>query len=180
MVNFVKLADGTIVEATVVTKREVQDIARRPQVLAALTKLADKNAEVGKWLLDNQEAVLKTYVAGSVTRVTKAERKALSKAVEFVVETLAKEPKVAFLVEHADDIVSAFKWPTQKRTEDKGSAVLDAFLELTDDNEDLAKWLIDNKDALNTAYNTGKPKPSEATLAILAEARAKAAAMRTA
>jgi hypothetical protein len=159
------------------TMKELNDHKRLPQVKAALLKLADKNAELADWLLAKEDDILNTFGAGSVRRVTKAERKELAKALEHIADTLKDDNKAKFVVNNTQAILDTFKWPGQTRVkaEDKEAVVLAAFVELTDGNEDLAKWLAKSEDALEAAYSAGivKREVSPETMAALATARDK-------
>lgn len=163
--------NGQIVEAEVLTQKEIAEVERTPKVKEALAKLAAGNADLATWLFDNKANIEATYSAGTVRRVTKQEKKALEKALAHIVETLKDDPKAKFVVDHASAIRETFKWPNQKRVkeEEKEAAVKEAFLELTDGNEELATWLIAKKDELAAAYATGvqKREVSEKTMAAL-------------
>jgi hypothetical protein len=178
--SLVQLADGTIQEVELLSKKDAAEIVRVPQVKAAINNLTKNNAEMSNWLFDNRPAILTTYNAGSVRRVTKSERKALEKSLEHVVETLKNDIKAKFVVENSAAIFETFKWPNQKRVapEEKEAFVKEAFYELTDGNEGLTEWLLENKSALLEAYDTGlvKREVSPEMLAKLAEARAKRSA----
>jgi hypothetical protein len=169
------------------TKAEAVDYLRTPQILAALNKLTDKNAELVAWLIEHEDNIANAFDSGTIRRVTKQERKALEKALAYVVEALGTDPKAKFVVDNADAISDTFKWPNQKRVapEDKAAAIKTALLELTSEEAADAKvtdWIIANKEGLDAAFNAGvvKREVSQKTLDALAEARAKAAAGREA
>ena len=132
------------------TKAEAEEHLREPVVLEALTTLASDDADSAKWLLENRDLIIATYRAGKIRRVSKAERKMLVTALEEITE--------GFLFDHRAAVISSFRWPTVERGTDEAEATKTAFMEVCEDNEPLADWLIDNKDALIEAYNTGKPK----------------------
>jgi Arc/MetJ-type ribon-helix-helix transcriptional regulator len=162
------------------TAKEMNEARRGPLVQAALSSLTGKNPDLVDWLTKNQNAIIASYNAGNMRRVLKNERKALTKALEYVSTTLAADPKAKFVVENANAIAETFKWPGQKRikAEDKDAAIQEAFLELTGDNAELSAWLLSNKDALEAAYDAGIPKRpmNPKALEALAAGRAKAAA----
>lgn len=182
--QFVQLADGTFAEAQVLTKAQANNLVRAPQVRNAFLALTKKNEEVTDWLVDNQDAVESAFDAGTIRRVSKAERKALTKALSHIAEVLATDTNAEFVVKHRAAIVDTFKWPNQKRIaeEDKAAAIETAFMEATGDNEKLVDWIIKNKDGIEMAYATGivKREVPQATLDALAEHRAKVAAAKEA
>jgi len=161
------------------TKAEAFNHVRRPKILAALHKLTDNNQELSTWLIDNQEHVEVAFELGTIRRVTKSERKKLEKSIEEL-KTLSGNPKLAFLVENADVIAEVFRWPTVKRMtdEEKAFAAKNTLMGASGNNEELASWIIANKDGVLAAYEAGvekrevNPKATEA----LAAYRAKKAA----
>jgi hypothetical protein len=146
----VELQKGFMVDGRVfATKALAEEYLRGPEVLEALGKLAG-NADSAQWLFDNEAAIMATYKAGKIRRVSSKERKELEDA-------LAKIES-GFLAVHRDAILSSFRWPTVSRVTDPASAVGEAFLELCDGNGDLADWLIANQEVLVATYDTGKVK----------------------
>lgn len=140
------------------TKEEASDFIRKPLIKAALMVLTGNQGDLVDWLIANQTELQDSYVAGTITRVTKAERKELKKAVDTVVASGLTG--IQFIIDNADQLVASFKWPTKARVkpEEKEAAVREAFLDLTDNNAELVDWLIANKDGLDAAFEAGKEK----------------------
>jgi len=167
--------DGQVFDS----KAEALNHVRRPKIQAALLKLTDNNQELSTWLIDNQEHVEVAFELGTIRRVTKSERKKLEKSIEEL-KTLSGNPKLAFIVENADVIAEVFRWPTVKRMtdEEKAFAAKNTLMGASNNNEELASWIIANKDGVLAAYEAGiekrevNPKATEA----LAAYRAKKAA----
>jgi dsDNA-binding SOS-regulon protein len=164
------------------TKAEAQDHLRRPQIQAALANVTAGNAELSQWLLDNQDTVESAFDIGTIKRVTKSERNKLAKAMEHL-KTL-DDPKLAFVRENADAIVETFSWPSVKRMTDeqKAAAARNSLVAASDGNEELADWVVENKDRILEAFQAGKPKQTVNPKAAeaLAAYRAKKAAEKAA
>jgi len=158
------------------TKAEAQAHIRRPKVLAALLKLTDGKEDLANWLIENQEPVEVSFEVGTIRRVTKAERKKLEKAIEEL-KTQTGNPKLAFLVEHADVIGEVFRWPTVKRMTDaeKATVAKNTLMAASGNNAELSDWVIANKDGILAAYDAGiekrevNPKAQEALAAYRAK-----------
>ena len=178
------MVNGVVTEVETLSAKEAAEVKRQPMVKTALDMLTQGNADLVSWLLDNKGQILGAFGAGTVRRVTKQERKALQKALDYIVEVMKNDPKAKFVVEHAVAISETFKWPNQKRVapEDKANAIKEAFLDITEGNAELSDWLVANEAALEEAYNAGveKRQVSQATLDALAAARAKRGAAATA
>jgi hypothetical protein len=160
-----ELKKGFVVEGQFfATKADAEEFLRTPVVLEALTVLTSDEAS-SKWLLENRDAILSTYKAGQIRRVSKAERKALVKALDEVTE--------GFLADNRDSIITSFRWPKVTRDTDSAEALKTAFVELCEGNEELADWLLATKAELEEAFNAGKPKRkvSQKALDALAEFR---------
>jgi dsDNA-binding SOS-regulon protein len=155
------------------TRREAQDYLRRPKIEAALNGFIDDNADLVKWLIENQETVTDAFQAGTIRRVSKSERNKLEKALDHVKSL--NDPKLAFLKDNADAIAETFRWPTVKRMDDDQKAAL-AKEQLTlaaEGQEEVADFVIENKDAILEAFEAGKVKKpiNPKALAGLAEYR---------
>lgn len=170
------------------TKAEAQDFLRRPKIRTALLAVTANKVDLADWLLENQEAVEQAFETGTIRRVTKSERKKLEKACEALKE-FAHEPKIAFLVENADVIAKSFRWPSVERMTDEAKAVAarNSLVAASEGNEELANWIIENKEAVLAAYEAGVEKrqiSNKATEALAAyrakKAQEKAAAERAA
>ena len=140
------------------TKAEALDFIRRPKIEEALNKLTENNKELTNWLLDNQEVVEKATAAGVISRVTKSERNQLRKALDAVIAVDDKH--FEFLQKHADAIVDSFAWPSVKRMDDAEKAVLarNTITAASEGNEELANWVVSNKDAVLECYQAGIEK----------------------
>lgn len=161
------------------TRQEAMTYLRRPKILEALNKVTSNNKELSTWLLENQETVEMAFETGTIRRVTKVEHNKLSKALDALKE-IQGNSKIAFLQENATAILESFRWPSVKRMDDaeKAIAARNTLVSASEGNEELAKWILDNKDAVLNAYDAGvekrqvNPKAAEA----LAAYRAKKAA----
>ena len=163
------------------TKKEAMDYLRRPKITEALLKVTNNNKELTDWLVEHQEQVEVAFETGTIRRVTKSEQKKLDKALEALKEI--DDQRVAFLVENADAISESFRWPSVKRMDDdqKATAAKNTLVGISG-REDVAEWILANKDAVLGAYDAGvekravSPKATEA----LAAYRAKMAAEKAA
>ena len=172
------------VDRTFESKAEAADYLRRPKVLEALNKLTEGNAELNTWLFDNRESVEMAFETGTIKRVTKQEAKKLGEALNYIANTLAGDKKAAFVVENVAVIKDSFRWPTVKRMtdEEKATAARNSLVATTGGQEDLAVWILANKDAILEAFQAGVVKRvmPQSTLDNLAAWRAKQAAEKAA
>jgi len=166
------------------TKAEAQDFLRKPKIRTALLAVTAGKTELTEWLIDNSETVETAFEVGTIKRVTKSEKKKLEKALDALVEGYAHEPKLAFLVENAGAIKETFRWPsvTRMKDEEKAKAAREALVAATEGREDVADWIIANKDAILAAYAAGIEKREVSTAATegLNAYRAKKAAEKAA
>ena len=166
------------------SKAEAADYLRRPKVLEALNKLTEGNAELNTWLFDNRESVEMAFETGTIKRVTKQEAKKLGEALDYIANTLAGDKKAAFVVENIAAVKDSFRWPTVKRMtdEEKATAARNSLVATTGGQEDLAVWILANKDAILEAFQAGVVKRAmpQSTLDNLAAWRAKQAAEKAA
>lgn len=166
------------------TKAEAQEFLRKPAVIAALMNLTQNNTELSEALYAKRENVEIAFEAGTIRRVSKTEYGQLRKALDHVVGTLKDDKKAAFVVDHVDAIYESFRWPAVKRLtpEEKASAALKGLIVSFDGNEDVARWIVANKDAILEAFKAGVEKrevPASAASG-LAAYRAKMAARKEA
>jgi succinate dehydrogenase flavin-adding protein (antitoxin of CptAB toxin-antitoxin module) len=167
-------------------KADAEDHMRRPKKLAALMALTSQNDELANWLLTEQEAVENAFDTGTIRRVSKTERNKLKTAFDRVKELAPAETtqKLNFLVEHADDILESFRWPTVKRMtdEEKATAAKNTLMGASDNNEDLSNWVLAHKDGILEAYKAGivKREVNPNAKAALAAYREKKAAEKAA
>ena len=173
-----------VVDRTFESKAEAADYLRRPKVLEALNKLTEGNAELNTWLFDNRESVEMAFETGTIKRVTKQEAKKLGEALDYIANTLAGDKKAAFVVENIAAVKDSFRWPTVKRMtdEEKATAARNSLVATTGGQEDLADWILANKDAILEAFQAGVVKRAmpQSTLDNLAAWRAKQAAEKAA
>jgi len=161
-------------------KKDALDYMRKPKILAAMKAVADGNAELAQWLVDHQEQVEMAFETGTIKRVSKADKKAMAKA---MVELKAALPGNFFAV-HGDDVLDSFRWPTVKRMDDaeKATVARNTLVAASEGNTDLADWILGHKTDILAAYEAGvekkqaNPKAAEA----LAAYRAKKAAEKAA
>ena len=172
------------VDRTFESKAEAADYLRRPKVLEALNKLTEGNAELNTWLFDSRESVEMAFETGTIKRVTKQEAKKLGEALDYIANTLAGDKKAAFVVENIAAVKDSFRWPTVKRMtdEEKATAARNSLVATTGGQEDLAVWILANKDAILEAFQAGVVKRAmpQSTLDNLAAWRAKQAAEKAA
>jgi hypothetical protein len=140
------------------TRAEALNYLRRPKIEEALKKITSGNKDLAQWLLDNQETVEMAFETGTIRRVTKSEHKKLVKALEALKE-YANDTKLGFIVENSDAIAASFRWPSVKRMTDE-EKVAEARKTLVDESgrEDLADWVMANKDEVLAAYEAGIEK----------------------
>ena len=164
------------------TKEDALLHMRKPHIRAALMGLTKANQELSDWLLEQMDALQDAFDVGTVRRVTKVERNKLSRALDAA--AALQEPKLAFLVEHAEAILKSFKWPaaTRLQGEERDAAIASSLLALCDNNEELAGWIAENRDQILNAFEQGKikrevsPKAKEALAAYQARKAAEKAA----
>ena len=153
------LKQGYIVgDQVFATAAEARDFMRRPQVEAAISTLVSGDANFTAFLLKNQEEIEKSFETGVIARVTKSERAKLNKAYDYIAELLKDDNKAKFFVENIEAAKDSFRWPAVKRLsdEEKTAATMAALTKLADEN--VATWLVTNKDALLAAYDAGIQK----------------------
>lgn len=169
---------------TFATKAEAMDYIRKPKVTAAMQKVTENNSELSAWLVEHQEQVENAFDTGTIKRVSKAETKKLHDALDHIAETLASDKKASFVVENIGAIKDSFRWPAVKRMDDaeKATAARNTLVAASEGNEELATWVIANKEAILEAYGAGieKRAVSPKATAGLAAFRAKAAADKAA
>lgn len=175
------IQSGFIVDGKIFnSKAEAEEYIRGPKVEEALNILTGKNKEMVSWLVAKKDEILDIYESGRIKRVTKAERKQLSKALTAAVDL----PACAFLKDNFDAVVDSFRWPSVKRgtPEEQAEQIRKNFDDLTEGNADLVKWLLSNKEQLLASYEAGKEKRqvSEKAAAGLAAYRAKKEAEKAA
>jgi len=160
------------------TKAEAMDHLRQPKIKEALMSLTDNNEDLCDWLIENMDTVTDAFDTGSIKRVTKNEKKLLIKSLEAVIAD--GNPAFKFIIENSEAIVDSFRWPTVKRMtdEEKAVAAKNSMVAASDGNEELADWVLENKDAVLEAFDAGKVKRqvSEKAKKALEEYRAKQAA----
>lgn len=161
------------------SKAEAMDYLRKPKILEALSKLTEGNDELNTWLFENRETVEMAFETGTIKRVTKQEAKKLGEALDYIANSMAGDKKAAFVVENIAAIKDSFRWPTVKRMtdEEKATAARNSLAAATNGQEDLAVWILANKDAILEAYQAGVVKRAmpQSTLDNLAAWRAKQA-----
>jgi hypothetical protein len=139
------------------TRAEAADFVRKPQVESALKVVAGGNANLAKFLFDNEDEILKALETGVIARVTKAEKKKLMASLE-ALKDVQNYPKIKFLQDNVDAIAESFRWPSVKRLseEEKATATVEALTKLAD--AEAAKWIVANRVQLENAYNAGIEK----------------------
>jgi hypothetical protein len=173
-----ELPDGTTWD----TKAEALDHLRRPKIQAALAAVTGDNGDLVEFLLDNMEEVKEAFDVGTIRRVTKSDRNKLKKALDAI--TADANPKFGFVLENAEAILKTFRWPSVARMDDDEKAVKarEVLLALSEGNEEVADWVVENRESILEAYGAGKEKRpvNPVAAAALAEYRAKKAAEKAA
>ena len=170
------------------TKAEALDYLRRPKILEAMTKATGGNKELADWLVEHEEQVEMAFETGTIRRVSKSESKKLKAALDHIAEVLKDDKKAAFVVDNVASIADSFRWPSVKRMDDaeKATAAKNTLVAASEGNEELADWVLANKDAVLEAYEAGKekrqvnPKAAEALAAYRAKKAAEKAAQEAA
>ena len=176
--------DGSIFD----TAAEANEHNRAPKIREAMMVATGNNTDLCEWLMANQSTVESAFEAGTIRRVTKAERNKLQKAIEQLTKleesATVKDSKLAFLVEHGESIVETFRWPSVKRMDEaeKAEAAKNTRMLASENNEGLADCVLANKDGIIAANGGGKEKRVVSTKATeaLAAYRAKKAAEKAA
>lgn len=163
------------------SKAEALEYIRLPKVTAALNALTSNNADLTKWLLAHQDTVEAAFDTGTIRRVTKSDAKKLAAACAHLA-TLT-DPKLSFLIDNVGAVQDSFRWPAVKRMtdEEKATAARNT-LTAASDNEELAVWVLANKEGILAAYEAGVEKKAAPVGGqnALAEWRAKQAAEKAA
>jgi hypothetical protein len=138
------------------TVTEARDYLRKPLIAAALKKVANGNDNLAKFLLENDDEIQKAFEAGTVARVTKAERNKLKKTLDYLVSL--NDTKLRFISDNAAAVLDSFRWPSVKRltAEEKAAETMKSLTTLADAKA--AEWIIANKDAILEAYEAGVEK----------------------
>jgi hypothetical protein len=170
------------------TKAEAMDYVRKPQIKAAMNKVTQNDAELTEWLVEHQEQVEMAFETGTIKRVTKSEAKKLADALDHVAAVLEHDKKAAFVVDNIGAIKDSFRWPSVKRMDEaeKATAARNTLAAASEGNEELAEWILANKDAILEAYSAGtvkreiSPKATEGLAAYRAKMAAEKAAKEAA
>ena len=165
---------------------DAKEAMRKPAVKEAMLAATGKNVELTAWLIEHEEQIQVAFETGTIRRVTKVEHGKLAKSIEALKE-ITDNPKIAFLQENAGAILDSFRWPAVKRMDEaeKTTAARNTLVAASD-NEELAAWIIANKDVVLNAFEAGKvkrevsPKATEALAAYQAKKAAEALAAATA
>jgi hypothetical protein len=170
-----QLKQGFITEdgSVFATAAEAHAHIRAPLVAAAMLAVAGGDQSLATFLIENKEELVDAFEVGTVARVTKQEKKKLAKALEEL--ATIDNPKLAFLKDNASAIESSFRWPAVKRMspEEKDQATFETLTAMADENA--AKWIIANKDAILASYQAGieKRAPNPKAMEALAASREK-------
>jgi alpha-tubulin suppressor-like RCC1 family protein len=166
--------DGT----TFSSKEGVEEYVKEKAVRNALGELTN-DSKLIEFIVSNSDEIKNAFETGTVRRVTKKEKAALSAALDAAgsIDNAA----LGFLKEHGLAILASFKWPTVKQLsdEEKIATQVNALNSLTD-NEELTDWLIENKVKVIESLNAGviKREITEQAKAGLARWRAEKAAAK--
>lgn len=157
------VADGKVFA----TRAEAVDFLRKPQIESALKVVAGGDANLAKFLSENEDEILKAFEAGVVARVTKAEKKRLMAALEELKTVV--NPKLRFLQDNIEAVADSFRWPSVKRMseEAKAAATLESLTKLA--NANAANWIVANRKQIENAYNAGIEKRAAPPAGGLAE-----------
>ena len=142
-------------------RADANDHIRRPKILEALLKLTDGNADLSNWLIDNRETVEVAFETGTIKRVTKSEGKKLAASLAVIKELFeAGDKRLAFVAENIGAVQDSFRWPSVKRMDDaeKATAARNTIAAAAEGNEELATWVVSQKDSILEAYQAGVEK----------------------
>jgi dsDNA-binding SOS-regulon protein len=174
------------------TKAEAEAFVRRPKIVDALRATVGTGEQADRlidWLVENQEAVEGAFDVGTIKRVTKSELKKIEKDVEAAPAFLetpegkAFAKAMPFMAENLVVAFEGFRWPAVKRMDDAAKAAeMVRVLTEASENEKLAAYIVENREAITEAYKAAKPtRPvSPNATNALAEYRAKQAAEKAA
>jgi hypothetical protein len=144
---------------------------RKPLVVEAFKAFTD-NADLIQWTMENYDEIGSCFETGSVKRVTKKDKQALREALDSVKDIENAE----WLTVNAEAILGSFAWPRVKRLteEEKKAFVKKNLLNITENNEEVSEWVIENKDKIDEAMEAGIEKKvmNEASLSGLQKYRA--------
>jgi hypothetical protein len=164
------------------TKAEANDFVARPKKVAALNKIKGSNTELVGFLIDHQDDLEGAFESGKSRRVLKTERNKLSRALKYIADTLKDDHRAAMVLDNVEQIAASFKWPAVKKMEEaeQAATVNTSILAIVDGNQEVATWVIANKDAILEGFEAGVEKRvvSEKTMNALAAAREKLAAAK--
>jgi len=167
--------DGTVFS----TRQEAIDHVRKPKIKAALMLLTPSE-ELADWLNNNSEDVAACFETSTVRRVSKKEKKILEDALN----NLADVEGAEFLYNNREAVFESFRWPSVKRltAEEKETAARNNVMGLTEGDQALTDWILENKDKILDAFEAGvvKQELPEKTRNALEEYRAKRAAEKAA
>jgi hypothetical protein len=160
MTNAIISAVYSVGGKTFNTKAEAQEYIRKPAVIAALNALTQNNQELTDALYEKRESVEIAFETGVIRRVSKTEYNQLRKALDHLKEVGANDKKLSFLVENAETVYESFRWPAVKRLtpEEKVAAATRGLAVAFDGREDVATWIVTNKDAILEAFKAGIEK----------------------
>jgi|SaaInl4_200m_RNA_FD_contig_31_1414748_length_862_multi_11_in_0_out_0_1 hypothetical protein len=145
--------DGTTFD----TKAEAQDYLRGPKIKEALMTVTDNNEDLSDWLVANRNVVAGAFESGFIRRITKSDHKKIDAA--FAAMTASGDKAYAFLVENQESLELKYKTVKRMDEDEKMAAARVAIADATDDNnEELANWVVENREAVIEAYNAGKVK----------------------
>lgn len=167
------------------TVAEAKEFMRAPKIKEALMELTESNTELSDWLLENREVVERAFETGTIRRVTKKEKGLLSDGTDALPLLVDAAKSVLtgdnakllkgfmFLVENRETSRDSFRYPTVQRMseEEKTFAARNTILAEDENNEELADWVLANRDGILTAYEAGvekRPVNQKATDALAA------------
>ena len=145
-------------DRTFATKAEATAFLRRPKVEAALNTLTGNQTDLVNFLIENQDDIEGVFDIGTIQRVSKSERNKFTKALEHAASL--NDSKLAILVENAAQIVSSFRWPKTSRMDDaqKLTAQTEALTALANGNEQVAAYILANREGIVAGYAAGVEK----------------------
>jgi dsDNA-binding SOS-regulon protein len=138
------------------SKAEAMDYIRIPKIKAALMALTDNNADLSDWLINNQEVVTSAFETGTIRRITKSDSNKIEKA--FDAMAASEDSVYKFLVDNRESLEIKYKTQSRLTDEEKVAQAKQTIADASDGNEELADWVIENKDSVIEAYSAGKQK----------------------
>ena len=139
------------------SKAEAQNFIRRPKIKAALEAFTKAvSPDLADFIIENQEAIEDAFEVGTVRRLTKSDISKLEKAIKVLGEAQVKGTE--FLVSMWPELEYKYRSVKCMTDEEKAAAIRNSLLAISDNDLDLADWIMTHKDAILEAFEAGVEK----------------------